>query len=423
MTLPGAPTPAQSNAGQSNAVQSNTVQSTPVPSTPVQFNPTHPNFQAFAGMSSAPTPRAVFPRWAKLTVAGILIVDVLVAILVVATAPGLILVLAPLGVLSLFAIFGIIFVIQIQTGRTGSPGDAVKVATLREFATDNGLLYRARSELPAYPGCIFTAMGTRLPYVYDHLSTTSGRYLDFGNYHSYSETGDGPGGRIDPDPLRNSWGFIALQMDRQLPNILLISKNPVGGQTVLPAHPDPSQQLSLEGNFDDYFTLYCPKGFEQDALYIFTPDLMALLMDDAAPFDVEIIDKWMFLYVPRPFNMMDTTLYQRVFGILDTVGAKIVGQTSHYSDPALAAVAAPAVPQPVPLEPVPLQPVPLQPVPQATGVHWEWNPALVDPKAPAGMRLRTKSQRVQFIVIASVILLAFVAFIVFGTITGLGHFG
>jgi hypothetical protein len=121
--------------------------------------------------------------------------------------------------------------------------------------------------------------------------------------------------------------------------------------------------------------------------------------------------------------MMDTTLYQRVFGILDTVGAKIVGQTSHYSDPALAAVAAPAVPQPVPLEPVPLQPVPLQPVPQATGVHWEWNPALVDPKAPAGMRLRTKSQRVQFIVIASVILLAFVAFIVFGTITGLGHFG
>ena len=38
-----------------------------------------------------------------------------------------------------------------------------------------------------------------------------------------------------------------------------------------------TQVLSLEGDFDRYFTLYCPKEYERDALYVFTPDLMALL--------------------------------------------------------------------------------------------------------------------------------------------------
>lgn len=48
------------------------------------------------------------------------------------------------------------------------------------------------------------------------------------------------------------------------------------------------QVLSLEGDFDRYFTPYCPKQYERDALSVFTPDLMALCIDEAAPFDIEI---------------------------------------------------------------------------------------------------------------------------------------
>jgi hypothetical protein len=379
-----------------------TMPAVPVPPT---FDPGHANFEAFTGTSSKPTPRAVFPPRMKIVVAAIIAVAVLLCVLILVTAPQLALFLLPgIGFVTLILLFGVLFAIQIKTSITGSPGDAAKQAVLTQFAADNGLLYRTRSRGPSYPGCIFASMNTRLPYVYDHLSTIRGRYLDFGNFHSYSTTGDGPGSHLDPDPLLNSWGFIALQMDQQLPNILLISKRRVGGQTVLPIQPDPSQILSLEGNFDQYFTLYCPKEFEQDALYVFTPDLMALLIDEAAPFDVEIVDRWMFFYVPRPFNSMDPQVYQRLFRILQTVGTKIVGQTSNYSNPELA----------------PMATTPAAPV---ADWHFTWNPALFGSDSPPGTRLKLKPQLVRMIVIVGLVLLVFLAIIVYGTVTGRGHFG
>ena len=90
--------------------------------------------------------------------------------------------------------------------------------------------------------------------------------------------------------------------------------------------------LSLEGDFDQYFTLYCPKQYERDALYVFTPDLMALCIDEAAPFDIEVIDKWMFVYSATAFDMQQPWVYERLLRIAFTVGAKTLTQTDHYAD-------------------------------------------------------------------------------------------
>jgi hypothetical protein len=95
---------------------------------------------------------------------------------------------------------------------------------------------------------------------------------------------------------------------------------------------DRKQILHLEGDFDEHFTLYCPQQYEQDALYIFTPDLMALLIDEASPYDVELVDQWMFVYSSRPFQMTEPAVLQRLFTIADTVGAKALDQTEHYAD-------------------------------------------------------------------------------------------
>jgi hypothetical protein len=376
--------------------------------TPRAFDPAHPDLEAFAGIPTASgerrtQQRLALPSWAKLGLTIVLGGALLISALVLVLAPAYALAILPtLGFGVLVLLFLLVFVAQLSANRTVSPGEASREALLTRFAADNGLLYRPRSPAPAYPGCIFTPMNTGLAYVYNHFSTTSGRYLDFGNFHSRSTTGDGPGGHVDPDPLIDSWGFVALQMDQQLPGILLIANNRVGGQTVLPIRPDRSQVLSLEGNFDNYFTLYCPKEFEQDALYIFTPDLMALLIDEVAPFDVEIIDKWMFLYLPRPFDSTDPAVYERIFRILNTVGTKIVGQTSHYNSPVLAAAPAAA--------------------PAATGWHWEWNPALVPGRTPAGS-LRPTSQLVGLIVTVSVVVVVFVGVIIWGIASGRAHFG
>jgi hypothetical protein len=206
----------------------------------------------------------------------------------------------------------------------GLGGNWAKWMRLTGFARDNGLQYLSEQPDPMLPGCIFQVGSSR--GAYDYLMTTSGRSVDFGNYR-YT-TGNGK------NSTTHRWGFLAMRLDRRLPNMVLDSKanNGLFGGTNLPETFDRSQVLHLEGDFDKYFTLYCPNEYEQDALYVFTPDLMVLLIDDAAPFDVEIVDDWMFVYSATPFQPLAAATYQRLFTIVATVGAKAVTQTQRYHD-------------------------------------------------------------------------------------------
>lgn len=83
------------------------------------------------------------------------------------------------------------------------------------------------------------------------------------------------------------------------------------------------QRLSLEGDFDKTFTLLCPTGYERDALYLFTPDVMARLMDAAGDFDVELVDDWVFLSSPRDVVTLDPERWEVVVGAMDAVLGKI----------------------------------------------------------------------------------------------------
>jgi hypothetical protein len=65
---------------------------------------------------------------------------------------------------------------------------------------------------------------------------------------------------------------------------------------------------------------------------VFTPDLMALLIDESASFDVEIVDDWMFVYSVDPFALDEAKTVNRLFQIIDTVGAKTLSQTDRYAD-------------------------------------------------------------------------------------------
>jgi hypothetical protein len=220
-------------------------------------------------------------------------------------------------------VFGIVALVVVRS-LFGSGGQWRKWMRLSRFAGANGLQFRSASRNPSYPGCVFNLGDGRRAY--DHLTTARGRYLDFGNYE-YT-TGSGK------NRTTHHWGFLAMNLDRNLPNIVLDSKanNGLFGGTNLPASFNRDQVLSLEGDFDTYFTLYCPKEYERDALYIFTPDLMALLIDDASPFDVEIVDNWLFLYSATPFSPLSRTNYERLFRIVQTVGAKTLTQTERYHD-------------------------------------------------------------------------------------------
>ncbi|MGV8881345.1 MAG: hypothetical protein ACOH19_04255 [Rhodoglobus sp.] len=208
---------------------------------------------------------------------------------------------------------------------------------LSSFAQHNGFLFSPKSDAPYYPGMIFTQGRSR--QALDHVRAISGRYFDIGNFRYI--VGSGKNQRT------YNWGFMAFKLDRALPHMLLdaTSNNGLFGSN-LPTLFRKDQILSLEGDFNKYFTLYCPREYERDALYVFTPDLMALLIDEAAPFDVEIIDDWMFVYSSKTFSTAAPGNYERMFRVIETVGAKTLSQTDHYSDERVASFAANVVAAP-----------------------------------------------------------------------------
>lgn len=234
---------------------------------------------------------------------------------------------AALPVLFVALIFAVVIVssiaVGVKTWRKGG-GPWQRFYRMNKFADDNELVFSPLDRSTSYPGLIFGQGGNRS--IHNRFRSVHGRTLDYGNYR-YT-TGSGKNRRT------HNWGFMALELDRALPHMVLdaTANNQLFGVTNLPQSFAKNQVLALEGDFNSHFTLYCPRAYERDALYVFTPDLMALLIDNAAPFDVEVVDKWLLVYSPRPFDLVDPSVHRRLLGIADTVGAKALRQTQHYAD-------------------------------------------------------------------------------------------
>ena len=226
------------------------------------------------------------------------------------------------GVIGLFAI-GIIFtILGVKKLRRES-------AQLQLFATRNNLTYTREIESPAYQGMFFTQGRDRS---LDNIigSSTANPPFEIGNLKYTVGTGK--------NQHSYRMGYMRIKLERNLPHIVLdaTSNNAkIFGATIsnLPDDYDKSQRMSLEGDFDSHFSLYAPKEYKRDALYIFTPDVMALMIDNVKGFDAEIIDDQLFIYSAYlPFKLTDAVLLERLFGIIHAIGAKTSNQTDYYSD-------------------------------------------------------------------------------------------
>jgi hypothetical protein len=135
-------------------------------------------------------------------------------------------------------------------------------------------------------------------------------------------------------------GYLAVTLPRRMPHMILDARgNDRGLRSSLQHQPRASQRLSLEGDFDEHFRLFVPEGYEPDALYVFTPDLMALLIDETGDLDVEIRDDRLIVYRPGGFDLLDERTWQRFTAILATLGAKSWDRTVRYIDDRSAAPA------------------------------------------------------------------------------------
>ena len=234
----------------------------------------------------------------------------------------------PLIMMVLFIGFAVVIV---AAGIFTLGGAGTRSYRLDQFARRNGMVHVPRVDDPALPGMIFSLGSDR--YAGDVVRGDQPRFVEFANYR-YT-TGSGK------SRTTHKWGYVAIKLDVPLPNIVLdaTSNNGLFGASNLPAGFERDQRLGLEGDFDKHFTLYCPRGYERDALYLFTPDIMARFIDHAAALDVEIVDDWLFLYAKRDLSTLDPATWAWMFATVRALLTKFA-QWARWRDDRLAASAA-----------------------------------------------------------------------------------
>lgn len=229
-----------------------------------------------------------------------------------------------------FVVIGTIVALVLVAFLRGRRSRDERMYRLDGFARANAMSYLPQFDNPALPGMIFSLGGSR--QATDLVRGERPRFVEFANYRYVTGSGK--------NRTTHAWGYVAVKLDVPLPHIVLdaTGNNGLFGSN-LPQLFDKDQRLSLEGDFDRFFSLYCPAGYERDALYLFTPDIMARFIDNAAALDVEIVDDWLFLYAKRDFSTLDPATWAWLFSAVGALLDKLA-QWARWRDERLRAGAA-----------------------------------------------------------------------------------
>lgn len=198
-----------------------------------------------------------------------------------------------------------------------------RLVRLYKFSLLNQATLKIDTPPQGYAGVIFSAGHSRV--IKEALIFSNGSEIGL---HKFT-TGSGKNQRD------SYWGYMRVKLLRNVPNMLLDSKknNFLGGRfSNLPRSYSKDQTIKLEGNFNDYFTLYAPVTYGKDAFYIFTPDVMAKLIDHGCDFDIEVIDNHLMFYSSRPFNLESEAEISKLLSVLDAISAELIDQTDYYAD-------------------------------------------------------------------------------------------
>jgi hypothetical protein len=201
---------------------------------------------------------------------------------------------------------------------------------LERAAHERGFRFQRELKGPGLPGMVFQAGSKVVASDVIDARGSATPFIAGGVIGLYAEDSS--------LPRMVASSFVAIPLERSVPNIVLFGKG-IGALRRAGVAVGRRQHLSLEGDFDRHFTLYCPEGYERDALEIFTPDLMQLLLDTTTGCDVELVDDWMFVYArPRRYSTPDAL--GGLVAVTARVQAKIHRQTARYRDERAAPLAA-----------------------------------------------------------------------------------
>lgn len=114
------------------------------------------------------------------------------------------------------------------------------------------------------------------------------------------------------------YAVFAFKFNGSFPHIYLNNKYNSYGLSV-------GEKIPLSSEFEKRFTLFAPKEYEIEALEIFTPDILANLLDNGFPHDVEFINQEVLIFTNgqiNDFNQLEKE-FKRALGIEDLLDEKL----------------------------------------------------------------------------------------------------
>lgn len=190
-----------------------------------------------------------------------------------------------------------------------------RVIRQQRFARRNGLNPLDRGTASGrHPGVIFSDADAPFS-TYGALSSPVAPRVEFGTVRV---------GRDSENDSPTNYGYCVFQLNKHVPHIL--AQGLIGGRAMpLPVLFGNRQRLSLEGSFHRHFLLHVPAGYERDALYLLTPDVMVAFIDFADGLSVELVDDKLIVFF---IGALD----QRLLRAAQAIGDEISHQARLYRD-------------------------------------------------------------------------------------------
>jgi hypothetical protein len=229
------------------------------------------------------------------------------------TADGILLIALPLAALWLVAILVFWFV------------SASRGVRLQRWASSRGLAYRERmtgADRGSWRGMPFAGGGR---FIVRRL-LQRGDEMESGRFQSIPDReGNGNGA------FRKPFSFVRFELPVAVPHIVVTNRR----SSVLSwAGIAVSRGTALGGSleFDATFTLHCPPEYERDALYIFTPDVLAAMLDYAPGAELELVDDEAYLYFSKEPPLWNEDVADAMLALVTKLRSKLDRQTHRYED-------------------------------------------------------------------------------------------
>jgi len=130
--------------------------------------------------------------------------------------------------------------------------------------------------------------------------------------------------------VQRPFAFIELPLPASVPHIVLANKR----RSIIPTLGlgRGAARMELEGEFAKVFRLIVPEGYQQDALYIFTPDLMARVLDLGSGAEIELVSDRLYVYLPASTRFDRAGTMAAAVTVAEEFHRRFAARTALYRD-------------------------------------------------------------------------------------------